>query len=121
MSSNIILEDIYLENNEEEFPEIAYRKDIVSDVKPNFSLFADNEDHAVLKNIIKGTNNKKELKGINVVSTKTSIPAKLKEEQFFPEINKSISNSVLLEKAKAKKYTSKVQLQQVQQQQRSFK
>lgn len=97
MSSNIILEDIYMENNEEEFPEIAYRKDIVSDAKPNFSLFNDNEDHAVLKNIIKSTsNNKKELKGINVISAKPTIAPKPKEESIASDIRASFSNSILI-------------------------
>jgi hypothetical protein len=58
----------------------------VSDAKPNFSLFTDNEDHTVLKSIIKSaSNNKKELKGINVVSAKPSVAPKLaKEEQTMP-------------------------------------
>jgi uncharacterized membrane protein YdfJ with MMPL/SSD domain len=94
----------------------------MSDAKPNFSLFTDNEDHAVLKNIIKSTsNNKKELKGINVVSAKPNIAPKLREESLAPEIRASLSNSILVDKAKAKKYSSKISHLQQAQQQRSFK
>ena len=56
-----------------------------------------------------------------MVSAKPSITPKLREETIALDIRASLSNTILIDKAKAKKYSSKIsQVPQVQQQ-RSFK